>query len=579
MSLDDSQALPIAETETETESTGARALPAPPPPAGVLPSPKAIAEPPEGNGPATRTTSPENAPEIQPPAPEDAAEEAPVSRLKDVPPQNDIYGLIDLGGRILGIQAVHVREAVPFPDDISPMAVSLPGLLGAMVLRQDTIPLVDMAVMLGVPTDLPIRERVVIIVNDASHQRLLGLVVDRLQGMTSLDFTNTAEMCVVGRDHLLVGGRSFVNDGTVVGILDPQLLFDQPSLPYAIQRERTAARSNSLMFGDQQAYLLCSYSGHGIAFPVQDIHATIPTTPLCKSPMTYGACDGVIEHHGIEIPLLDTLQILGLGRNASRPERSASLAMRVPKGGLIAFEVDRFFDIVHTRTEDLLEMPQVLTTRHDLFSGIHMSATGDHYLVLHAECVLQEEAVVQLASTTVKDTEADATQETEDKHTRTGNAAARAREAENALYLISQSAKKRMATQLAEIVEILRLPPSLLAAEVRYDGYMGTLSHRSQLVPIFSVSNVLGAFPFYQEGKACVLLFRMEGQLYGAVVDELEAVSRCHPVGAPEDRVLRKMDNGEFLPSFELIRELPVNGGGGGAFGGMSSGFDAGELF
>lgn len=557
MSLDESPTLALPEPE---------AVP-------LLPEPKAISGQPEPEAVSGQSDVV---------APADAATPgAGTPAAQTASPQRDIYGLVQVGGRVLGIQAVHIREAVPFPETVSPMALSLPGLLGAMVLRQDTIPLVDMAVMLGLSTDLPMAQRVVIIVNDVSHQRLLGLVVDALQGMTSLDVSGTAEMCVVGRDTLLAGGRSFVHEGMVVGLLDPQLLFDQPSLPYALQRDRSAGRSRNSLQGGQQAYLLCNYQDHGLAIPVAAIQATIPMHPLQDSPLQHGQCDGVIEHHGTDIPIIDTLQLLGLGRNFSRPERSASVALRVPAGGLIAFEIDRFFDIVHTRAEDLLDMPAVLSPRSDLFDGVFMRDNGEHFFVLSVDKVLAEESVVQLASTTVADQQGE---ELDDKSARTGDAAARAREAENALYLVSCSAQKRMASLLTDIVEIMRLPDNLMYAEVRYDGYMGTISHRSQLIPIFSVGNLLGDFPFFEEGKACVLLFRVGQQLYGAAVEELEAVARCHPVGADADRVLRKMDDGAFLPLFDLMQELPVSGGSGGFGGGMSGGagggfLDAGELF
>lgn len=476
-------------------------------------------------------------------------------------PQRQIYGLIDVAGCRLAIQALHIREAVPYPDSLSPVPMTAPGLLGAMVLRQDTIPLVDTAVLMGVASDLPMTERVVLIVIDADHQRLLGMVVDRLHGMTALDVTQTARMGMVGLSGgMLAGAQSFVHEDVVVGLFDPHVLFEQHSLPYAYLRERTTTRGTASAAG-QNAYLLCNYQDHGLAFPVEDIHATIPMHTLRDSPMSHGPCDGVIEHHGSEIPILDSLQMLGLGRNFSRPERSASVAMRVPSGGLICFEIDRFFDIVYT-TEALPPVPAVISSRKELFSGVHLHSDGRHYLVVNSDQLLSEEAVVQLANTTDRKDEDEATTDA-------------AVSGLGELYLISNSAQKHMGCRLTDIVEILRLPESLQYAEVRHDGYMGTLSHRRQLVPVFSVPNLLGEYPFFDENKACVLLFRMGEQLFGAVVEELAQVTRCRPTGTPEDKMLRKVDDGTFVPLFDLLTELPIEGGGAAAGGGL----EMGELF
>lgn len=246
-----------------------------------------------------------------------------------------------------------------------------------MILREDTMPLVDCAALLGLSTEVPLSERVVTIVIDADRKQLLGLVVNALQGMISQDRSRCAEMGIVGHGPMLAGAQSFVRDGAVVSILNPPLLFDQPSLPFAVQQDRSCAPLETGASG-KSGYLLCGYQDFGPAFPLSDIHATIPMVPLQDSPLAHGPCDGVIHHHGTDIPILDSLQLFGLGGNFSRPESSASVALRAPGGGLVAFGIDRFFDIVHTRTEDLLDVPRVISGRSDLFSGRDWQALPRH---------------------------------------------------------------------------------------------------------------------------------------------------------------------------------------------------------
>ena len=45
------------------------------------------------------------------------------------------------------------------------------------------------------------------------------------------------------------------------------------------------------------------------------------------------------------------------------------------------------------------------------------------------------------------------------------------------------------------------------------------------------------------------------------MVEQLEEVTRCQPIGREAEKMLRKPDTGEFIQHFDLARELPVSGG------------------
>lgn len=460
-----------------------------------------------------------------------------------------IYGLVDVGTRRLAVSAMSIREAVPFPESISPVPMSLPGLLGAMVLREETVPLVDLEVLLGIPPEqsaLP--DRVVIVVSDRQRTHLLGLVVNALRGMETMDASRTMEMGAINRSELLAWHRSFVKDNKVVCILELETLFELPDLPFARPRDRrelSAGRATK----DRIAVLLCNYNGVGLAIPTLDVHATIPLSPVKNSPVAFGFCDGIIQHHGKEIPILDTLHLLGLGRNFCRPERTASIALSHSNGGLIALEIERFFDISHVDRSDLRVMPSVISDVSHLFQGVHISRLdGEHYYVLDTEAILREAAVEQLAATVRVDDEARTNQ--------APRAIGSHRTAEQ--YLISRSAQKRMASLLTDVVEIVRIPAHLQYCDVRQDGYMGTLNHRNQLVPVFSVPHLLGEFAFFDENQACILIIRVGNQMYGAAAEELEATAMCYRVGSSTDMMVCQAATGNCIPLIDFKRLLPL---------------------
>jgi len=471
--------------------------------------------------------------------------EAPLSETKTSPDQalpgrsSIIYGLLDLAGTILAVNALHIREATPYPEKISPMATQFPGLLGAMILREDTIPLIDLGCLLRLDRSSPQSQKVVIVI---SHKdRLLGLVVDALHGMTEVQGNDTTKMDVVGIDGLTAGARNFVYEDSVVGILEPETIFEMVGLPFS-HRTSLEVSEESADTKSQAAYLLCSYNDHYIAFSVGDVQATIPMTPLDESPIVYGYCDGVVHHHGRDIPVIDTMKLLGLGANFSRPERSASVALRMRDGAFLALEIDRFYDIVHCSDEAIMPLPPLITTRNDLLRGVLRANDARHYMVVDSQSFRDDTDLSNLARSTISE------------RTEKEINAKKSQSISRDQYLVFRAAG-RMACRLTDIVEIIRLPDQMLYADVRFDGFMGTLSHRNQLVPILSIANMLGEYPFYEEQKASVLLFRCGSQLLGMVIENLEAVERCSP--APEADLIQVLKTKEFLSLFDITQAVP----------------------
>ena len=94
------------------------------------------------------------------------------------------YGILRVGGTLVALSSDFLREVVPRPAHLSQLPYGGSGLMGAMILRDDTIPLVDLRVVLGLNQNDTPQDDVAVII---SHEdRLVALLVDSIHGIANV---------------------------------------------------------------------------------------------------------------------------------------------------------------------------------------------------------------------------------------------------------------------------------------------------------------------------------------------------------------------------------------------------------
>ena len=419
-----------------------------------------------------------------------------------------VYGLLAVGPLLVAIDALYVREAVPYSTQISALPPTVPGLIGAMVLRGETIPLMDLRALLSLPSEEAAADHVVIVLRHRG--RIVGLVADALRGMVSAGGLSSMPIERTGGTG---GWDTFVHEGTVVSVIEPARVFETPGLPVA--RDRTAGGetgAGAAGMGTGAAYIMCSYQGHGLAFRADLIEATMPMSPVLPSHLAQGICDGIVKNYGREIAVLDTLQAFGLGRNTCRPEHTAGVIVRIGETA-VAFEIDEFHAMGTIPASRKGELPRLVTARPEFFDGAHIRPDGRSFFVVDTEAVRADPGFQSFAGAMI-DTRAVAARRVD-----TGPAS-------RDLFLIF-TAGARAAHPVSGIVEILRMPAHLLHAKARYDGYVGMLNHRGRIVPVFCVARLGGRIPLFEEATASVLIVETPGGRTGLMIEELHAVERA----------------------------------------------------
>ena len=472
---------------------------------------------------------------------------------QDCAAESDVIGLVAVGDTLIGLSVAHVREAVPRPDRLSALPMSVPGLLGAMILREQTIPVVDMRRILDLPPRTDAGGIVIVLRN---RGKLIGLLADSLRGMASIPHADRRPIRSIRADQSGRRRTTFVQDGTVVTLIEADEIFGDPELPFVDEADRAGGQRAG---GRTKAYLLCGYNGHDMAIEATEVEATQPLSALLDSPVATGMCDGVVRHHDREVPILDTLKAFGLGGNFCRPEQTAGVLIRFPDRGLLGFELDRFHDIVRLSEAQMIDRPAVVATRSELFRGAYIRDDGRRFLVVDLDRLKAEAQFQEFATATLRPVEAP-------------EAEAEAEVLSRDLYLIFRAAK-RLACPIDDAFEIIRIPEEIMYADARHDGYVGSITHRRMVVPIFCMARILGEYVFYDESDSGILLVRRGGQMFGFMVEKFHEVSRGRllPDQAEEEfGVIQRQKERDLISVVDLptfIAGVEGDGSGGGALG------------
>ncbi|MEC7259484.1 MAG: chemotaxis protein CheW [Pseudomonadota bacterium] len=444
-------------------------------------------------------------------------------------------GIFRVGELVVAVPSLRIREVVMRPKSFSPLPSGSPYTIGVMILRDDTVPVIDLHQMLdGAPT--PKGETDIIIILRCNG-RLLGLLATEIRGLLSVNFSDRRTIQLpsgLQRDVIR-------HDGEIISILSVEDLFAQG----VDTAQETLRTTDAITATDEVSYLLCGISGHNFAVETLLIDATLPRTELKNSPLVVGMCDGVITHHGRDIPVLDTLQALGLGTNPTRPPVSGSIVVRMNGSGLIGFEVDRFHDICRLRESDFQRRPQITTTRPDLLPRAYVTRDGKWFQVVDSKAVQADKGFHQFARAT-------ATEQAEPESTD-------GTRGPEETYLVFK-AGGRFACDIRKVFEIIRLPSDQITAPARGDGYSGTITHRRQVVPLLCLAQIFGQSGTYDKDQSGILLVDRAGQLFGFKVESLIEVTRGRVVKSKSKTGLQIMQNSKTsdltsLADFDSILE------------------------
>ncbi len=395
----------------------------------------------------------------------------------------------------------NLREVIPSPKDYHALPEADAVLIGAIILRGQTIPVQSLRAQFGLGDQ---REGEVIVIVK-SEGRLVAVLVDRV---VELVHGGQTRHQAVQRETLdLVGDRRVTADDRLITLLNVERLFDVRGVAIDDGDERAVPEGVS----GRVPYLRFTADGMNFMAPLSEVSATIPYAEVEPGAVSGGLCIGMIRRHGVEMAILDTCAAFGFDSGMAHARGASGISLEFGDGDALAFKVDAVNDIVRMDPANIAPIPPVVTTAPHLMSGVLLGDDGRQHFAIDIDACRQDRAFSQLAS--VAHRIVSSASDTDGLNaTKQGG---------KSIFLIVE-AGARAAIPIEDVVEVIRLPPGLRKASA--NGYMTKMTHRKRLMPVFDLSICLGQKVIDLTGDSSIIVVESDEHFCGWAVSRLQSI-------------------------------------------------------
>jgi len=309
--------------------------------------------------------------------------------------------------------------------------------------------------------------------------------------------------------------HSFHWDDAVFSLLSAERVLALPGVPTV---NETRLGVDAKVAARTEPVLLFGCGAFGLGIEAGAVQATAPQAELLDTPMRTALCVGIIDHFGVEVPVLDTLQVLGLGQATPRTHSSV-LVIRYPDSKLLGLLLDAVLDIPRVAADRILAMPSLAVRDDRLFRGVYQGEDGQKFLVLDVEGLRSHADMAQFAALSRATTPpaADGSKGTKGKGDLLDG---------RQPYLVFRAGAE-IASPLVDISEIVALPRDAVPL-TRHDSHtIGLFTHRGRTIPLVSLSASLGKQTVLDPNTARVLLVSVGAETVGLVVESLGSIENA----------------------------------------------------
>ena len=438
-------------------------------------------------------------------------------------PPGRAVGLIQIDDALLALDVAVLREVIHCPASLSRLPSRCEGIIGALTLRGTIIPVLDLGAALGLPARRELGGVVIILRLDG---RVLGLLADAIFGMavvTEADLQSLTSLRSSDAPRLTEHG--FRVGDRIASLLDGKAIAELRDVPMVTETEP----ATTLAAADGASpYLLFDYAGTGFGIDAICVEATVPRAQIQRNSLTGGACLGVINHQGLETPIVDTHAVFGLGP-ASAHTACEAVVVRFPMGGTLALTIDAVRDIPRVPRPAIKPLPPIVRAAATLLKGMLHGSDGKLSLLIDEDALRAEPHLSALSRLCrPKPTPAPKVEAAAD----TQSGAERSVTGDSRPYLV-YTAGEVQTTPLVEVSEILPYPSVVTPLADRSNGLVGLYYHRGIVVPLIHLASYLGFHKPLDRQEARILVMEHEGQCVGFIIDALQSVEPGHWRTAP----------------------------------------------
>ncbi|WP_068073607.1 chemotaxis protein CheW [Novosphingobium lentum] len=337
-------------------------------------------------------------------------DEAPTMNADATDPARGLFGLIRLAGLCVAIPAIAIREVVPCPATLDRFPATRPDVVGAIDLRGQLIPVLDLTRALAASTAVTVDAAAPIAVILRHEGKVFGVLAEGIEGVSLIDDSaigalsiGAALSCENTTARPLVSSTFHQGDrrGMLLGL---DAVCGLPGLPRSDDR---AGQHNRARMVDEPT-LVFTLNDLRCALPTGCVDATLPWQDLVPAPVEDSLWIAMLPYKGADIPVVDTVALLGHGAMEPGRRRGAAIVLRTtppqasestgagPGFGLVALLIDSVDDIVRFDADAVTLLPQG-TPGTRFARGLVQRGEGS-CLLLDAERLKQDARLCQLGT-------------------------------------------------------------------------------------------------------------------------------------------------------------------------------------
>ncbi len=425
------------------------------------------------------------------------------------------YGSFLIDDSEFAIPVSALQEIVNEPEDISPVPLAPPFMLGLFNLRGMIVPVIDLRRLLEFPETGAAHARKVAIIEHGAH--CIGLLFDRTgevlngKGVARVDFRPNGDGI---KDVVIDGVLKFDGGERLVQILDPHELLNLEKLPRA---DNEASKENVKLSRGKKLACVSFQTGHTTcAIDLRYVKEVKAVPELEQSLLAGGNVIGTANLRGVILPVIDFRGFMGdeakftLGATIPKARRMLVIETKEGPVGLMVFSID---SILPYFEDEVLPFAKLALPRGDLVNGCLLDKNNQIVMMLDPEKLLTEPSFL---------TAAKSCQEVFPPDTAEHDAAeVEARSARRTF--IKFTFDKKFALDTSQVSEVINRPRDLLEPPFSLNFVEGILNLRGELITLFNPRMLYGLPPVSGQDQK-VLIFRHEAQKFGILVDSVDEI-------------------------------------------------------
>ena len=410
-------------------------------------------------------------------------------------------GLMSTGGITAGLDITCVAEVCPVRA-ISAILATGQGLLGAIELRGDPIPLFDLRVLAGLPPSEKQPGMAVIAVRDG---RRIALGFDAIEGLIQVPRRRIATFGG-GEASVFVG--SFAHQGRIVSLVEPKVLLSRGDIPTA-----AATASTTVAAAASQARSCLTFDAGGVRFAIAAtcMEATVPRQRIEPHDLAGGAWLGLVRHHGRRIPVMHLNAVVGLGEVADLREAEI-IILRFPDDRLVGFAVEtiRRMRLIAQSLEE--PPPAFLATRATGIAAVIPDSVEPDTFLLDIDALRADGTLLGIATLSERDSPPRPTRAA------IGTDVAGT---ERERYLVA-SAGSRVAIPICHVARIVKFPEEIAPLPRAPAWVRGLFRSDGATMPLIDLGHRLGNGPTAPGERVRVLLAGTHHAPLGFIVESVD---------------------------------------------------------